>query len=94
VAEAKTPPEPIFTDAAKKNQTEPADAIGMRYTLSEGVSTMTQVQSSDAFVVELTAAQDRLFGFILKRTANQGQAKEILQEANMGLFRKALRHRC
>ena len=44
---------------------------------------------SDNFVVELTAAQDRLYAFLLKRTANHDQAREILQETNLVLCKKA-----
>ena len=50
---------------------------------------MAHFQLSDEFVVDLTAAQERLFGFIFKRTANRDQAREILQETNLVLCRKA-----
>ena len=50
---------------------------------------MAHFQLSDEFVVDLTAAQDRLFGFIFKRTANRDQAREILQETNLVLCKKA-----
>lgn len=50
---------------------------------------MAQYQLSDEFVVALTEAQPRLYGFILKRTANHDHAREILQEANLVMCRKA-----
>jgi RNA polymerase sigma-70 factor, ECF subfamily len=37
----------------------------------------------------LTESQPRLYGFIFKRTANHDQTKEILQETNLVICRKA-----
>ena len=44
---------------------------------------------SEEFVVELTQVQPRLFGFLFKRLANREQAKEVLQQTNLVLCRKA-----
>ena len=38
---------------------------------------------TDEFVVALTESQDRLYGFLLKRTANHDQAREILHETSV-----------
>ena len=44
---------------------------------------------SSEFVLELTQAQPLLFGFLFKRLANSEQAKEVLQQTNLVLCRKA-----
>ena len=44
---------------------------------------------SDEFSVLLTESQPRIYGFILKRTADHDAAKEILQESNLVMCRKA-----
>ena len=45
--------------------------------------------ASEDLVVEITAIQPRLYGFILKRIADHEQALEVLQNTNLGLCRKA-----
>ncbi|MDG2215076.1 MAG: sigma-70 family RNA polymerase sigma factor [Verrucomicrobiota bacterium] len=44
---------------------------------------------SDEFILELTQAQQRLFGYIYRRVANREQAQEVLQQTNLVLCRKA-----
>ncbi len=48
-----------------------------------------KMELSGEFVLELTQAQPRLFGFLFKRLANREQAKEVLQQTNLVLCRKA-----
>ena len=43
----------------------------------------------DEFILELTQAQQRLFGYIFRRVANRDQAMEVLQQTNLVLCRKA-----
>jgi len=45
---------------------------------------------SPGFVVQLTEAQPRLLGFLLKRLGNNEQARDVLQEVNMVLCGKAI----
>ncbi len=45
--------------------------------------------ASEDLVVEITAIQPRLYGFILKRLADHEQALEVLQNTNLVLCRKA-----
>ena len=44
---------------------------------------------SDAFILELTQMQQRLYGYIYRRLANRDQAQEVLQQTNLVLCRKA-----
>jgi RNA polymerase sigma-70 factor (ECF subfamily) len=53
------------------------------------MNTPEQFQLPSELVLELTQAQPRLFGFLLKRLGNRDQAQEILQEVNVVLCRKA-----
>jgi RNA polymerase sigma-70 factor, ECF subfamily len=48
-----------------------------------------QFQLPSELILELTQAQPRLFGFLLKRLGNRDQAQEVLQEVNVVLCRKA-----
>ena len=43
----------------------------------------------DQFVLELTEAQSRLYAFIYKRLLNAEHARDVLQEANLVLWRRA-----
>ena len=47
------------------------------------------VELSDEFILELTQAQQRLFGYIFRRVANRDQAMEVLQQVNLVLCHKA-----
>ena len=47
------------------------------------------MELSDEFILELTQAQQRLFGYIFRRVANRDQAMEVLQQTNLVLCRKA-----
>lgn len=49
----------------------------------------TKIELSPEFVLQLTEAQPRLFGFLLKRLANSDQAHEVLEEVNVVICRKA-----
>ena len=44
---------------------------------------------SDEFSALLTASQPRIYGFIFKRVANHDLAKEILQDTNLVICKKA-----
>lgn len=44
---------------------------------------------SDAFVVQITACQSRLYAYILSLTGDREQAREVLQETNLVIWRKA-----
>lgn len=44
---------------------------------------------SAEFVLELSQAQQRLFGFLFKRLGDREQAREVLQRTNLVLCRKA-----
>ncbi|MEM6257728.1 MAG: sigma-70 family RNA polymerase sigma factor [Planctomycetota bacterium] len=44
---------------------------------------------SDAFVVQITACQSRLYAYILTLTGDREQAREVLQETNLVIWRKA-----
>ncbi len=50
-------------------------------------------ESEEAFVRLLTDEQPRLYGFILTLVANEEQAKDVLQETNIVLWRKASTYR-
>jgi RNA polymerase sigma-70 factor (ECF subfamily) len=43
----------------------------------------------DQFVLELTEAQPRLYGFVYKRLLDAEQARDVLQETNLVLWRRA-----
>ncbi|MDE0620538.1 MAG: sigma-70 family RNA polymerase sigma factor [Bryobacterales bacterium] len=45
--------------------------------------------ASEDLVVEITAIQPRLYGFILKRLADHEQTLEVLQNTNLAICRKA-----
>ena len=47
------------------------------------------MELSDEFILELTQAQQRLFGYIYRRVANRDQAMEVLQQTNLVLCHKA-----
>lgn len=47
----------------------------------------------DQFVLELTEAQPRLYGFVFKRLLNAEQAHDVLQETNLVLWRRAAEFR-
>jgi len=47
------------------------------------------MELSDEFILELTQAQQRLFGYIYRRVANRDQTMEILQQTNLVLCHKA-----
>ena len=47
------------------------------------------MELSDEFILELTQAQQRLFGYIFRRVANRDQAMEVLQQTNLVLCHKA-----
>ena len=47
------------------------------------------MELSDEFILELTQAQQRLFGYIYRRVANRDQAMEVLQQVNLVLCHKA-----
>ena len=47
------------------------------------------MELSEEFILELTQAQQRLFGFLFKRLADREQAREVLQLTNLVLCRKA-----
>ena len=47
------------------------------------------MELSDEFILELTQAQQRLFGYIFRRVANRDQAMEVLQRTNLVLCHKA-----
>ena len=47
------------------------------------------MELSDEFILELTQAQQRLFGYIFRRVANRDQAMEVLQQVNLVLCHKA-----
>lgn len=44
---------------------------------------------SDEFILELTQAQKRLYGYIYRRLVNHDQVQEVLQQTNLLLCRKA-----
>jgi RNA polymerase sigma-70 factor (ECF subfamily) len=44
---------------------------------------------SEEFVMQLTQCQTRLYGFLFKRLADSEQAREVLQQTNLVLCRKA-----
>ncbi|MEO0477666.1 MAG: sigma-70 family RNA polymerase sigma factor [Planctomycetota bacterium] len=44
---------------------------------------------SDAFVTQITACQSRLYAYILTLTGDREHAREVLQEANLVIWRKA-----
>ncbi len=48
-----------------------------------------KIELTTAWVLQLTEAQPRLFGFLLKRLGNSDQAHEVLQEVNLVLCRDA-----
>lgn len=51
---------------------------------------MTQpVGQSDAFVMQITACQSRLYAYILSLAGDRDQAREVLQETNLVIWRKA-----
>lgn len=51
---------------------------------------MTQpTGQSDAFVMQITACQSRLYAYILSLTGDREQAREVLQETNLVIWRKA-----
>lgn len=47
------------------------------------------MELSDEFVLDLTQCQQRLYGYIFRRVANREQAREVLQQTNLMLCRKA-----
>ena len=47
------------------------------------------MELSAEFILELTQAKQRLFGFLFKRLADREQAREVLQRTNLVLCRKA-----
>jgi len=47
------------------------------------------MELSEEFILELTQAQQRLFGFLFKRLADREQAREVLQRTNLVLCRTA-----
>ena len=47
------------------------------------------MELSAEFVLELSQAQQRLFGFLFKRLGDREQAREVLQRTNLVLCRKA-----
>jgi|TARA_B100000959_G_scaffold275070_1_gene327877 RNA polymerase sigma-70 factor (ECF subfamily) len=49
----------------------------------------TALELSEEFVMELTQAQERLFGFLFKRLAKRDQAQDVLQLTNLVICRKA-----
>lgn len=44
---------------------------------------------SDAFVMQITACQSRLYAYILSLTGDREQAREVVQETNLVIWRKA-----
>lgn len=44
---------------------------------------------SDAFVMQFTACQSRLYAYILSLTGDREQAREVLQETNLVIWRRA-----
>ncbi len=44
---------------------------------------------SDEFVTQITACQSRLYAYILSLTGDREQARDVLQEANLVIWRKA-----
>ncbi|MFK7790379.1 MAG: sigma-70 family RNA polymerase sigma factor [Phycisphaeraceae bacterium] len=44
---------------------------------------------SDAFVMQITACQSRLYAYILSLAGDREQAREVLQETNLVIWRKA-----
>lgn len=44
---------------------------------------------SEAFVTQITACQSRLYAYILTLTGDREQAREVLQETNLVIWRKA-----
>lgn len=44
---------------------------------------------SDAFVMQITACQSRLYAYIITLAGDREQAREILQETNLVIWRKA-----
>lgn len=51
---------------------------------------MTQpAGQSDAFVMQITACQSRLYAYILSLAGDRDQAREVLQETNLVIWRKA-----
>jgi len=47
------------------------------------------MELSEEFILDLTQNQQRLFGFLFKRLADREQAREVLQQTNLVLCRKA-----
>ncbi|WP_345685374.1 sigma-70 family RNA polymerase sigma factor [Novipirellula caenicola] len=48
-----------------------------------------KIELTTEWVLQLTEAQPRLFGFLLKRLGNSDQAHEVLQDVNLVLCRDA-----
>lgn len=48
-----------------------------------------KIELSPQWVLQLTQAQPRIFGFLLKRLGSHDQAQEVLQEVNLVLCRDA-----
>lgn len=48
----------------------------------------TQLPYSDAFVTQITACQSRLYAYILTLTGDRDQARDVLQETNLVIWRK------
>ena len=49
---------------------------------------MTQAENTEEFVAQLTANQNRLFGYIFSLLGDQTRAADVLQETNLVLWRK------
>jgi len=49
----------------------------------------TPPHQDEAFVTQFTACQSRLYAYILSLTADREQAREVLQETNLVVWRKA-----
>ena len=47
------------------------------------------MELSEEFILELTLAQQLLFGFLFKRLGYREQAREVLQRTNLVLCRKS-----
>ena len=57
--------------------------------VKDGAALTQPTGPSDAFVTQITACQSRLYAYILTLTGDREQAREILQEANLVIWRKA-----
>jgi RNA polymerase sigma-70 factor (ECF subfamily) len=53
------------------------------------MSALEHPEAFDQFVLDLTEAQPRLYAFVFKRLLNADQARDVLQETNLVLWRRA-----